>query len=236
MKIYIIQHDRWITPGEYLRWAERNGHDVRMIRRCDFNPLPEDTADMLVILGGIMCPDTTSDEVEWFDAEAEMECIRQHSAEGRIVIGACLGAQLMGDALGAPYGKSPEREVGPVMVHLTEEGREDPLLRDFPDEFFGGEWHNDMPGLTEDSVILAYSEGCPRQIVRYGEYLYGFQTHMEFDRDIVAAGIANSGGSLHHEGRFVQTEEQLLAFDYSGMNGLLSGFLDRIAADYLSGK
>ncbi len=52
-----------------------------------------------------------------------------------------------------------------------------------------------MPGLTDNSVIIAESDGCPRQIVRCGKYVYGFQTHMEFTHEIIAAGLTvdNSG-------------------------------------------
>jgi GMP synthase (glutamine-hydrolysing) len=81
-------------------------------------------------------------------------------------------------------------------------------------------------------VIIAESEGCPRQIVRYGKYVYGFQTHMEFTHEIVAAGIADAGGRLNCTGKYVQTEEQLLAFDYSEMNALLSSFLDTMVGEY----
>lgn len=96
-----------------------------------------------------------------------------------------------------------------------------------------GEWHNDMPGLTEDSVIITESDGCPRQIVRYGKYVYGLQTHMEFTHNIVAAGIEDAGGILNADGRYVQTVEKLLAFDYAEMNALLSSFLDAMSKEYI---
>jgi len=147
-------------------------------------------------------------------------------------VGVCLGAQLVGEALGAPYEHSPEREIGPVRARLTAEGRADPFLKAFPDAFDAGEWHNDMPGLNGEAAILAESDGCPRQIVRYGRYVYGFQTHMEFTREIIAAGIADAGGEIRERGRFIQTADALLAFDYSGMNRLLSAFLDAMMADY----
>ncbi len=41
-----------------------------------------------------------------------------------------------------------------------------------------GHWHNDMPGLTPEAKIIAYSEGCPRQIVAYSDRVFGFQCHM----------------------------------------------------------
>ncbi len=156
------------------------------------------------------------------------------SIYGKIfVIGSCLGAQLIGQALGAPYGHSPEREIGTVEARLTEEGRKDPFFEHFPDVFEAGEWHNDMPGLTADTAVLAESDGCPRQIVRYGKYVYGFQTHMEFTREIVAAGIEDVGGEIRVTGPYVKTREELMADDYAAMNRLLSGFLDAVAEAYL---
>ena len=187
---------------------------------------------MLVVLGGSQCPATTKEECGYFDAEQEKALIRRYVEAGRMVIGVCLGAQLVGEALGAPYARSPEREIGPVGARLTPEGKKDPFFASFGDMFLAGEWHNDMPGLTEDCAIIAESDGCPRQIVRYGKYVYGFQTHMEFTHEIVAAGIEYAGGHLNRTGRFVQTEEQLLAFDYSKMNTLLSSFLDAMAEEY----
>ena len=233
MKIHVIQHDDWVEPGEYLAWAERNGHEVSYTRVWKREALPQGTEDMLVVLGGFQCPDTTTEECEYFHAEDEMALIRRYAEAGRIVIGICLGAQLLGQALGAHYGKSPEREIGPVPARLTAEGRRDSFLRHFPEVFDAGEWHNDMPGLTEEAVILAESDGCPRQIVRYGNFLYGFQTHMEFTSGIIREGLEKSGGDLEKSGRYIQSREELLAYDYTEMNRLLSGFLDNIAEEYM---
>ena len=233
MKVHFIQQDSWVLPGEYLSWADRHGHDVTVSKCWEYESVPKSAeADLLVVLGGYQCPATTKEECGYFDAEAEKALIRRYVEAGKMVVGVCLGAQLLGEALGAPYEHSPEREIGPVEARLTPEGKNDPFFASFGDVFLAGEWHNDMPGLTEDSVIIAESDGCPRQIVRYGKYVYGFQTHMEFTHEIVAAGIEDAGGHLNCTGRFVQTEGQLLAFDYSEMNALLSSFLDAMVEEY----
>lgn len=233
MKVHFIQQDDWVEPGEYLCWARRHDCEVSFTR-CWLHERPpqEADADLLVVLGGCQCPATTKEECEYFDSAAEQVLIRKYVEAGRAVVGVCLGAQLVGEALGAPYAHSPEKEIGPVKARLTAAGKADPFLYAFPDSFDAGEWHNDMPGLTPDTVVLAESDGCPRQIVRYGKYVYGFQTHMEFTHEIIAAGLHDAGGEIQAEGPYVQTAEELLAYDYTDMNRLLSSFLDALIADY----
>ena len=223
-----------MTPGEYLSWAQRHGYETSFTRCWKHEDIPETIdADMLVVLGGYQCPATTREECDYFDAASEKALIKYCVDQSRMVIGVCLGAQLVGEALGASYSHSPEREIGPVEAYLTEHGKNHPFFAEFPETFLAGEWHNDMPGLTEDSLILAWSEGCPRQIIQYGKYVYGFQTHMEFTQEIITAGIKEAGDSLNRGGRFVQTREQLRSFDYTEMNRLLASFLDSMVDDYI---
>ena len=115
----------------------------------------------------------------------------------------------------------------------TDTGKADPFFAGFSDIFDAGEWHNDMPGLNDESVILAESTGCPRQIVRYGKFAYGFQTHMEFTHDIIVAGLKDVGGEINLGGRFIQKAAELLAYDYTDMNHMLSTFLDAMMEEYL---
>ena len=97
-----------------------------------------------------------------------------------------------------------------------------------------GHWHNDMPGLTPEAKIIAYSEGCPRQIVAYSDRVFGFQCHMELTLDVVERLIAHSEKDLSRaaEFRFVDTPEALRAHDYSEMNQKLFTFLDKLEAHY----
>lgn len=234
MKIHFIQQEPWVEGGAYLAWAQRRGHEISFTRCWEFEPIPDTVdADGLIVLGGSQCPATTKAECPFYDAEAEKRLIRRYVDGGKFVVGACLGAQLLGEAMGATYDHSPHREVGPTSIRLTAEGRKDPLFAAFPDTFKGGEWHNDMPGLTEDCAVIAESDGCPRQIVRYGDLAYGFQAHMEFTREIVEAGLRDTGDDLGN-GPYIQTPEDIRSFDYTEMNDLLCAFLDALAARYQS--
>ena len=234
LKVHFIQHEPVVNPGEYLAWAERHGYDVSFTKCWEEGGFPEpaDVPDVLIVLGGPQNPGTTRGECPHFDAAAECAYILRCADAGKVVIGSCLGAQLIGKAYSGGHSVSPEREIGPVAAHLTAEGRKDPFLRTFPDPFLAGEFHNDMMDLAPDSVVLAYSEGCPRQIVRYGRLVYGLQCHIEFTHEIIAELVESLGDWLDTGGRFVQSKEELLAFDYTEMNKLLSDFLDAIVAEY----
>ena len=237
MRIHFIQQEERVEPGEYLAWAVRHGFEVSYTRVWRYESCPTSAdADFLVILGGSCNPGTTEEECPFFDADAQEEIIRKYVSAGKPVVGVCLGAQLVGEALGAAYEYSPEVEIGPVQARLTLAGRKDPLFAAFPDTFLAGEWHHDMPGLTKDCVIIAESDGCPRQIVRYGELVYGFQTHMELNHKIIAAGVRAAGGKIEQSGRFVQSAEELLAFDYTEMNAMLSTFLDALLEKYIGSR
>ena len=89
-----------------------------------------------------------------------------------------------------------------------------------------------MPGLTDNAVVLAISQGCPRQIVRFSPKHYAFQAHLEFDLEAIDLLIAADGEEhLRQQNKelpFVQTPEQLRANDYSEMNKKLYDFLDSL--------
>ena len=234
MHIHFIIHEHFEAPGAYEIWGKSRGCSMSYSRVYQGDPLPEDLlgTDLLIIMGGPQSPATTLEECPWFDAQAEMRLIGRAIEAGKTVIGVCLGSQLIGEALGAAFCHSPEKEIGKFPVRLTEAGKANPLFEDFGHELNVGHWHNDMPGLTPQAKVLAYSEGCPRQIVQYGERVYGFQCHMELTPEVVELLIEHSQNDLSRaaEFRFVETAEKLRSHDYREMNQVLFSFLDKLTA------
>lgn len=240
MRIHFIVHESFEAPGAYETWARSRGHGVSHSRVYQGDVLPESPAgiDLLIVMGGPQSPATTKDECAHFDAAAEIALIARCVAAGRAVMGVCLGSQLIGEALGARFGHSPEKEIGKFPVFLTRDGLANEKFAHFGDRFDVGHWHNDMPGLTPAAKIIAYSEGCPRQIVEYDTLVYGFQCHMEFNSEVIELLIANADSALetlaHH--RFVQQAEALRQNDYSDMNAKLWMFLDKLSDQYQAGQ
>ena len=234
MHIHFIIHEHFEAPGAYEIWGKSRGCSLSYTRVYQGDPLPEELGhtDLLIIMGGPQSPATTREECPWFDAQAEKALISRAIEAGKTVIGVCLGSQLIGEALGAAFCHSPEKEIGKVPVRLTDAGKANPLFEGFGSVLNVGHWHNDMPGLTPQAKVLAYSEGCPRQIVQYSERVYGFQCHMELTPEVVELLIEHSQNDLRRAGefRFVETAEKLRSHDYREMNEVLFSFLDKLTA------
>lgn len=224
MNILCITHADFETPGIITKWAQDKGFDFTVKKPYQQEQLPEiDAYDMLIVMGGPQGATQLDDTPYLYD---EIKLIQQAIKQDKKILGFCLGAQLIGVALGADALKSPEKEIGVYPITLTDEGVKDSLLQGLSKNFPVIHWHNDMPGLSANAVILASSIGCPRQIVRYQPFIYGFQCHLEIDRrgieDLINACPADLAPS-----RFTQSKEQLLAYNYNLINETMRVLLDK---------
>ena len=230
MRVHFVIHESFESAGAYLPWAEERGYAISWSRVYAGESVPASTDgfDMLVVFGGPQSPRTTLAECPYFDAQAEQHLINQAIAARKIVVGICLGSQLIGEALGARVCQSPEKEVGHYPITLTDAGKTHPLIAHFGSPLMVGHWHNDMPGLTDQATVLATSEGCPRQIVQYGNFVYGFQCHMEFTAEAVEGLIQHSEQELADaKGKpFIRSVTEMREWNYQQMNEKLWQFLD----------
>lgn len=162
--------------------------------------------------------------------------VRRWVAEGRPFLGSCWGHQFLAWALGGEVVTDHARsEVGTFDVHLTPEGRRDPLLAGFPDTFPVHLGHHDLvselpPGMVE----LAYSELGRNQVIRVaGQPAYGTQFHCEMTSARMAERLR------------MYTDEYLAGDDDQGRiedilrptpeaEGLLCRFLQAVAGDTVS--
>tara|TARA_R110000868_G_scaffold357206_1_gene618650 strand:- start:794 stop:1393 length:600 start_codon:yes stop_codon:yes gene_type:complete len=182
--------------------------------------------DMLVVMGGPQSPI----EIEKSPyLHGEIELIKQALKQKKRMIGVCLGAQLIAEALGAKTERSPNKEIGMYPVELLADAADDPVFGDFPANFDVMHWHSDMPGIADGMHLLGKSEGCPRQIFRYSDRVYGFQCHFELTKELVEGMVKHCGNDLK-AGKYVMTPEQLMAIDYSNINTQMDKVLDYLAS------
>lgn len=240
MKIHIIIHESFEAPGAIEDWLVLNNCEVSYTRLYEGDTFSENTEtfDYLIVMGGPQSPDTTVAECPHFDAKKEITFIQKAIKSNKFLLGICLGAQLIGEALGAKFDHSPHREIGIYELTLTEDGKQDPIIGIFPEKFMVGHWHGDMPGLTQESKVLATSPGCPRQIVKYSPKIYGFQCHFEFTHDSIESMIKNCAHELetYKSLPYIENADQLRSHDYRPINLLLFNFLDYMKSLYDSEK
>ena len=234
MKVHFVLHETFEVPGAYLKWAQERGHQVTTTKVYENEALPEtvDEIDFLIVMGGPQSPDEDREAFPYYDPQAEIELIQKAIKADRYIVGVCLGAQLLSVAYGAEYEHSPEREIGVFPIMLTNSGLKDEQVKVLGPILNTGHWHGDMPGLTEDAVVLATSQGCPRQMIRFSPKHYAFQAHLEFDPEAVDLLIAADGEDVIEEQSqkltFVQNPQAIRDYDYREMNAKLYEFLDSL--------
>jgi len=228
MKILCITHADFESPGIIESWALSKKYHFEIQRPYRGERLSSvNSFDFLIIMGGPQSPLHMNESPYLI---SEIDLIKNAIAQNKKIIGFCLGAQLIGEALGAKTERSPEKEVGVYPITLTEEGKKDYLFTGVPSQFPVIHWHNDMPGLTPNTVVLASSPGCPRQIVKYKKNIYGFQCHLEITHAGIETMIEAVPGDLKPS-LFTQTKEELLGNDYETINHLMRTLLDRFVSE-----
>lgn len=226
MKILIVTHASFEKPGSIETWAKNNGHQTREVSPYKGEKLPDiKEFDFLVVMGGPQSPLEIKDAPYLAD---EIKLIQQALNEKKRIVGICLGAQLIGEALGAKTERSPNREIGAYPLELLQDAKYDPVFQQFPDKFNVMHWHNDMPGLPKGAALLAKSEGCPRQAFRYGDRVYGFQCHFELTKELVEGMIDHCMNDLK-QGPYVRSIKDLLETDYAEINAKMDHVLSYLS-------
>jgi len=98
-------------------------------------------------------------------------------------LGACYGIGILSSHQGACVSKENYSEdVGAVTVKMTQEGKEDDLLKGLSEEFRAFVGHKEAcQGVPESGVLLASSDTCPVQMYRVKNNVYATQFHPEMD-------------------------------------------------------
>lgn len=189
-RILVFQHVAAEPLGTLDPLIRARGHRIRFV---NFERTPDTQPDVdryrgLVVLGG---PMNVTDPAMRPHLRTELAAIERMLAQGKPVLGICLGAQLLAKALGARVRRNPVPEIGWYPLRMTDAGRADPVLGALGRTSSVFQWHGCHFDLPDGAAHLAQTDDCAQQAFRHGDNAYGFQFHLEVDAALIGRWLAN---------------------------------------------
>ena len=210
--VLFIQHGDVDKPGLLAEVLEREGIGLHVVHPYQNGKLPQQCFDFVgLALGG---GGQSAYELEKYPyLRAECDLVRHALAGGKPVLGLCLGAQIMAQALGAKVYAAPQKELGFFPVTMHPDASADKVLSALPARFPATHWHGDTFEIPAGATCLGASSMTPHQILRYGKNAYGFQFHLEMTPPLFEELVLDAredfsdaridGAALIHEARKV---------------------------------
>jgi GMP synthase (glutamine-hydrolysing) len=193
-KLLVFQHVATEPLGHLDSLLRDSGVRIRYV---NFGRDPRAEPDVrrydgLVVLGGPMNVDQ-ADHLPHL--RLEMAAIREAMALERPVLGICLGAQLLAEAMGGVVHPNPVPEIGWYRLHTRPAAHEDRLFRHFERRpHFVFQWHAYTFATPPDAVPLAWTRNCRNQAYRLGDQAWGLQFHLEADAALIERWLGSPSG------------------------------------------
>ena len=225
MKIHWLQHVSFEGLGSISGWAAKNGCPVTGSRMFAGDALPPIyTFDMLVIMGG---PMSINDEVVHPWLVDEKRYVAQVMDAGKMVLGICLGAQLIASAAGARVYPNDHKEIGWFPVEKTRAAKETAVGRSLADRAEVFHWHGETFECPNGAVHLARNRVCENQAFALGDRIVGLQYHLETTPQSANALIQHGRHELV-KAPYVQNESEIRSRPsrYECLNGEMKRLLD----------
>ena len=230
MRIHSLQHESFEGLANIEVWAKDRGHSISRTLLFNNEELPDiDDFDWLIIMGGSM---NIYEEEKYSWLREEKNFIAEAIENKKIVLGICLGSQLIADVLGGRVSKNRYKEIGWFPVTLTREANSSPIFKTLPSKFCAFHWHGDTFKIPSGTARIAQSEGCTNQAFEYGQVI-GLQFHLEYSVESINLMFQNCGDEIV-DGKYIQKQDEIIS-QYNNVreiNKLLNLFLDNIEREF----
>ena len=229
MRVHTLQHVPFEGLGSIATWLAQRDSRVTTSALYAEAVLPRlDTFDWLIVLGGPMSAND-DETLPWLAGERRL--IADAVAAEKLVLGLCLGAQLLARSLGATVTPNPEPEIGWFEIEPTRAAADSPHAAVFQAPMEAFHWHGETFALPRGATHLARSAGCEHQAFAVGERVLGLQFHLETTPDVARALVEHCPEDLA-PGRWVQAPGPMLADRerFRRINRAMSGLLDHLAS------
>ncbi len=224
-RLHFIQHVEFESIGIIEDWALEKGMDITSTKMYLDEELPDRNElrdiDILLIMGGPMNIYEYA-EYPWLKEEKIFlkKAIREATIFKKLaIVGICLGAQLISDALGGTVSQNQYKEIGWFPIRSTND-----LL---PDDISVFHWHNDTFSIPKGASCIAYSEGCANQAFIYKQQVIGLQFHLELTMDNINTIYTNCVNELE-SGPYIQKQNISDSRRINTANGVITEILEKM--------
>ncbi|HET6561419.1 MAG TPA: type 1 glutamine amidotransferase [Marmoricola sp.] len=199
--VLVVEHETDAPAGWLGQSLEELGVRLDIARPYAGEVLPDDLDDHagLLVLGGAM--DSWDDAGSpWLPQTRAL--VRVAEAQGRPVLGICLGHQVAAAALGGEVGRNPAGSTVAVLpVMWGPFAVEDPLLGPARGATHAVHWNNDVVlAVPPGGQVLATSPDGAVQAARLGRHVWGVQFHPEAHSAILESWVAGYGTNHQERG------------------------------------
>lgn len=206
MNIHAFLHTSFEKPGYIEQWAEEKGHSLSFTKFYEPFVLPTlNDVDWLIVMGGPMGV-YEEDKYAWLKEEKRF--IKQAVDGSKIILGICLGSQLIAEVLGAKVFSNRYKEIGWFKINTTKEAKENDIFNFFPNETVVFHWHGDTFNLPSGAVQLAENEVCKNQAFIYDERVIALQFHIEVTEQLLNEMLDGGNDELINAD-YIQTEDEI---------------------------
>lgn len=201
MKPFLILQLRPVkqaADGEYEAFLHHGGLKEEDTVRVDLftQDIPEidfNNYSGIIVGGGAPCVSDKEKKDEVIRFEAQLKTLVEKVVEEDFpYLGACYGLGFLADVTGGVVCKDKDasEDVGAVDVLLTEDAKEDDLVKELPQTFRAFVGHKEScVQAPKNAVVLARSERCPVHLLRIGKNVYATQFHPELDVEGICVRI-----------------------------------------------
>ena len=164
IRIHYLQHVPYEDPAYILSYAVHKGFAVSQTKLYEEKRFPQlSSFDWLIIMGG---PMNIYDTEHYPLLDREKRFIESAIKANKLVLGVCLGAQLIAGVLGARVVKNKYKEIGwfDVRSTIAPEGRDSAVVKAFPDIYTAFHWHGDTFEVPSGAQRFAQSDACETRL------------------------------------------------------------------------
>ena len=203
--VTILQHERNEPAGLFMDSIRESGVPCSEVPLNETNEIPPLQATHLIIMGG---PMSVNDEGDFPWLRTEKQIIREWVADGRPVLGICLGAQLIASSFGAPVYPC-RKELGWSSVKAIGDG----FFPELPRRFKVFQMHGETFDIPRGATLVFHGTEVPHQALCIGSAL-GFQFHLELTLAMIEDWISflppqNRSSLLAQSWRYLPESEQI---------------------------